>query len=521
MNLNKVFAYLFCGKDDDVFFSFSKKKEGFSGKKGDKKILVDFSHALYKKWNFKNHLIIKSRAEVAGEVQAFYPSKFFLWFSVKMWSLNVVKSIYNKDKKVAAESGCDKFVAVPFFWGGVFSVFRKSIEVNRKVTNKEDVLALTVDSVYIGDLIYDTYLKWFKKETVDVTGLSFYYVVFVCLFYMDKIDRLIKKEGYKEIYLTHSVYIGFGIPARVGLKHGADVYVTQNTRNSFVRKLSGTHLHQTPNFNDYYEKYEAMTVADKKQALAEADGKLKARLSGEIDSSIYYMKSSAYSAEKESNLEIEDYFPGRPWALIMLHCFFDSPHIYKWMIFPDFYEWLNHTLRFCYANKINVAVKRHPNGMKGNEEVVLRCQRNFPFAEYLSSDINNKALADSKIFSCLLTVYGTVAHEFSYLGVPVINAGDNPHSSFSFSKTPRSVSEYEQTILKAVDEGGWVISRDEVKAFYYMHYLKKDSGKAWIFDEKIESKYKNTDSYNCILSDVDDSVFNGMVLEAKECINGA
>ena len=36
--------------------------------------------------------------------------------------------------------------------------------------------------------------------------------------------------------------------------------------------------------------------------------------------------------------------PVGPWEPSQKGCFFDSPHIYNDLVFPDFYEWITFTL---------------------------------------------------------------------------------------------------------------------------------------------------------------------------------
>jgi len=33
--------------------------------------------------------------------------------------------------------------------------------------------------------------------------------------------------------------------------------------------------------------------------------------------------------------------------IVFLHDFFDSPHGYRWMLFPDFLEWIEHTINLA------------------------------------------------------------------------------------------------------------------------------------------------------------------------------
>ena len=52
----------------------------------------------------------------------------------------------------------------------------------------------------------------------------------------------------------------------------------------------------------------------------------------------------------------------------------------------------------------------------------------------------------SKGIKCVLTVYGSVSHEYPLFGIPVINAGENPHSGYKFSIYPRNYKNYNNLI---------------------------------------------------------------------------
>ena len=123
------------------------------------------------------------------------------------------------------------------------------------------------------------------------------------------------------------------------------------------------------------------------------------------------------------------------------------------------------------TNRLKIFWKPHPNQIVASAEVVAELARRYPDIQFLSSRITNKQLVDAGI-TCAITVYGTVAHELAYLGVPVIACGDHPHISFDFCFTARTVSEYDRLVT---GYNGLVFDREEMRrqslAFYYMHSL--------------------------------------------------
>lgn len=79
----------------------------------------------------------------------------------------------------------------------------------------------------------------------------------------------------------------------------------------------------------------------------------------------------------------------------------------------------------------------------------------------------------------MFTVHGTACHEFAYLGVPVVTAGDNLHIDYNFNIHPGSIKEFESYIFSA-DSLKIKIDQNEILEFFYMYYF--------YFREKNDSK---------------------------------
>jgi len=90
--------------------------------------------------------------------------------------------------------------------------------------------------------------------------------------------------------------------------------------------------------------------------------------------------------------------------------------------------------------------------------------------------------------SCAVTVYGTVASEMGYMGVPTIACGANPHMTFDFCRTARTKEEYRRLLLEAqactVDAQNL---KEESCAFHYMHNLHLDEEQLSVRDKLVEA----------------------------------
>jgi hypothetical protein len=92
-------------------------------------------------------------------------------------------------------------------------------------------------------------------------------------------------------------------------------------------------------------------------------------------------------------------------------------------------------------------------------------------ARVLPAKASNTQLADAGI-ACGVTVYGTVAHELAYLGIPTIGCARHPHHSFAFCHTAGNVAEYEALLLKSTRlPADREAMRRQALEFYYMHNL--------------------------------------------------
>ena len=340
--------------------------------------------------------------------------------------------------------------------------FCRAYSLWRAMTTKEDLAALEIDGVLVGDLINDSFLRFKPAPTVKIKDV--YLLITIWQSYRD-VTRAKKyfTRVKPKLYLTsYSTYIQHGIATRVALINGVRVFSFGNYQE-FAKELSLTDWFQTKNTDSYAKEFAGLTDFETKLALSEAA--LNARISGVIDNATAYMRQSAYS---ETN-EIVPYVKGA--VVVFLHDFYDSPHIYPSMVFPDFWEWICFTIDTLNNANINFVIKPHPNQINLSDSVLVELKKWYPSITLISSKITNKQLVDAGM-ACAVTVYGTVAHEMAYMGIPTIASAHHPHISFEFCKTATNKSEYAE-FLKDFNKSN--LSASEMKRqsliFYYMHNL--------------------------------------------------
>lgn len=348
---------------------------------------------------------------------------------------------------------------------------QEAISILSRIKSKQDLLEVKFDGVKVGDLIYDSYLRQNACATVDLEDERLRELVETALIIFHSCEKYLRSHDVKKIVLSHVIYIQYGILARLASRQGIGVYLFP-VRLQVVHKLTPPYYLQTSNHLEY--KREFSWLDNKEDRLSRARTVLSQRLSGVIDAGTYYMTASAYGATTD-NVHRVFAETGRTRVIVMLHCFFDAPHIYRDMIFPDFYEWVDFTLTIAEQTNFDVYVKPHPNGLPGNDAIVEYFKSKYPKAIFIDKSISNNQLIVEGA-DAVITVNGTLGHEFPYLGVPVITAGDNPHSAYGFCNHAGSKAEYESLIRNA-DKLPKNISKDEIEEFFYMHYLHPGNGR--------------------------------------------
>lgn len=340
------------------------------------------------------------------------------------------------------------------------SSFSYISKFNFNISSKDDVLAIHFDNLPVGDLIYDTYLRFSSQATVDISDPFLFEIINRAeLIYLYGL-KVFSENNYSTYVTTYTSYIYFGILTRIATNKNIKV-VTLAVPNQLYRVIYPSFTGHTRDYLRYKDDFKNLKVTDHDLEVGKI--LLEGRLSGINDPSTFYMKQSAYSNESSEILL------DRPSIIVMSHCFFDSPHIYKSMNFSDFYEWLIFIGSQTRECPFDVYIKPHPNGLKGNETILREIVFLYPHFKLLSPNISNKSILKAG-FKFAITNYGTCAHEFSYCGLPVISCSDNPHSNYSFSNTLHSRDEL-IPYLKGDKYLTSDVAKREILEFFYMHNL--------------------------------------------------
>lgn len=342
----------------------------------------------------------------------------------------------------------------------------QAINIFDSLKSKESVLDITYKGYSIGPLVYDYYLRVESRPSVDFKSPVILEILTNAIRMIDKLEDVFNKNNYSYYLTSYVTYTVHGVPSLIALRNKVKV-ISFAGIDQFCFQIKLDLFSNVKN----YVRYKDFKNKIGENELAIARTKIEERFKGVIDLSTSYMRQSSYSLSNQEFIFERD----KPIVVIFLHCFFDSPHIYRNMLFPDFYEWLKFTLTTLSNNQnIKIYIKKHPNAVEGNDLVIKELLSDFLNVKVIPHDFSNLQIANSMKPVAALTVYGTVAHEMAYLGIPVFCSGDNPHIDFEFQKTAKTIQEYKTTLenihnVNPYTEEELAAVRTEVLRFFYLH----------------------------------------------------
>lgn len=339
----------------------------------------------------------------------------------------------------------------------------RALWMNLQAQAGSENYTLQVDGIEVADLVISSYLRFKPAPQFSASDPFVRRLIWQALRDVRQAHAYFGRIKPRWYLTSYTTYLEHGIPVRVALQHGVDVWSFGNL-SRFGKQLTLSDPYQTVDSSRYREDFEALGPAA--PLLEAARLQLEKRLSGGIDAATSYMRRSAYGASGEPVP------PGLHGAVVIfLHDFYDSPHVYPDLVFDDFWQWICFTIETLQAQGVGFFLKPHPNQIELSDEALGLLRREYPGLRWVSSAVTNVQLAQAGI-ACGVTVYGTVAHELAYLGVPSIACARHPHHAFDFCRTARTRAAYAE-MLKTYTT--LPVSREEMQRqaliFYYMHNL--------------------------------------------------
>lgn len=362
-------------------------------------------------------------------------------------------------------------------------------EVNARIQSKKDVEELAIEGIWIGDLIYDSYLMECRVPTINIREEAFQKFLLQSLelfiFWLDYFER----NDVQAVNVTHCVYT-LAIPLRIAIVRAIPAYQIGITH---AYQLQKNKLFAYNDFFEFREIFSELPLTQKKLGVLEAERRINRRFAGEVGVDMSYSSKSAYGAIQYPRLLVDS---KNQKILVATHCFFDSPHSYGNNLFPDFWDWLDFLGQISEIAQYDWYIKTHPDYLPGTKEVIEFFIKKYPKFKLLPSDASHHQIIAEGI-NVVLTVYGTIGFEYAALGIPVINASrNNPHIAYDFNVHPSSIEEYRQILM---DIANVKINIDKQQIFEY-YYMKNIYNTEDIFLDGYEKILEDIGGYNAQFS---------------------
>ena len=368
-----------------------------------------------------------------------------------------------------------------------------SKKILKKINNNFDIEEIFIDGIWLGDLFYDSYLKAFECETIDIYENKFrdFLVEFLKLYFFWK--KYFNSNKIKSVVVSHGVY-SLAIPLRIAIKKNIPAYIPdwekiqslKKTHNLFKKRISGIDMQYK-----YFKKISKKKNLKNKFNLNIAKNSLKLRLEGGSND-LYYMNN----LNETSKIKKYKNTSNRIKVVIYCHTFFDSPHVFGKNLFPDYKMWLDYLEQIMKRTDYLWFIKSHPNSdIKTDEYIKILSKRNKNLIN-LPKNLTPKSISELGI-KYALTMYGTVGSELPLYNIILINASlNNPHINYNFNLHPRSIVEYEKFLLNLKNIKIKINKKDIYEHYYMKHFYFHNK---WIFKDfnKMKENLNNgKDLYN-------------------------
>jgi hypothetical protein len=333
--------------------------------------------------------------------------------------------------------------------------------------NKKNFLNFNIKDIKIGDLLYDTYLRFRVQPTLLLKDYFLKKLIVSSNLIILKLDKLYKKYRFKMFFTSYASYIHHGLPVRYFLKKKVKVFSGKNL-SQYNKELTKKDMKHSEDFSQYKNKINIIKKNKNFLYLSKQD--LNYRFSKiQKKSYISYMSTDTYNLKKNSNLNLKilDKIDG----VMFLQDFYDSPHDWGKLSFNDFYIWTLYTLNIIKKYKLKIAIKPHPNSWNNSLDSTIiyeRLKKKYPNVIWLDKDFPNRVIFKKVKFGISAT--GTVLFELAYHGIKALSCGAHPGIDFNFTIHADNKYQYKYNLLNVDKIKKPNYTKKDLLVYNYLYY---------------------------------------------------
>ena len=322
-------------------------------------------------------------------------------------------------------------------------------KINFKTLNKKKLLNLKINNIPIGDLIYDHYLRYFQKPTVDLHSKELFLLIKNSIKILIYWDDYFKKNDVSDFCFSHSAYL-LGLPGRVAIFNGINsMCISGNSVFKFNKKnlFLGD---QFKNSNKILSKfYKRVGLKNKNKIISDNKKDLKNIFSGKKSNYFGILPSSqknTFRKLKNSNYQKKS---KKFKILIAAHDFFEGPNLWGKFVFPDFYEWIKYLIYYVGIDKKKNRewfLKLHPDASKDQIDIFKELLRDNNNIKILPSKTTHRELINKKI-NYVLSARGSIGYQYAYFGINTLYCSKiGLYKNFNFISKSNTLPEYKKKL---------------------------------------------------------------------------
>ena len=301
---------------------------------------------------------------------------------------------------------------------------------------------------------------------------------------IDFLEGIFKKNKFKYLILTHTVFVDYGTIALVAKKFNCKIKIIfpdNNYSKIIILNIDNRYLLQIEKYYNY--KNEFKKFKNKIDCLK----KSQIELNNRIYKNITNPKVSNVAIYSKDN--IVSFKSKKPKIIVLPSCFFDAQSFFRYSLFSDVHEWLDYTLYYASKTNFEWYVKPHPTNLKINNSIYRNFKKKYEKINFLNVNTSNLSFKKNN-FSSMFTYQSSAVHEFAMMNIPSVVVGDNISVNYRFGFPVKSIKSYKNLIYNA-NQINNRIKKKEVLEFNYMwRFENSSSWKHYILD----NKYKNQNS---------------------------
>ncbi len=377
------------------------------------------------------------------------------------------------------------FGVIDFVRPNINNDYEKEVNKNLKKIkklSKSEILKFKIDGILIGDLIYDTFIKRYQLETINLKDKNFHKLIYDFLLVYYFWSNYLKDKRIKKIIGVHTVY-SYAIILRIAISYKIEALIIND---ECISRLSKKNYFANTDFTSYSKNFLKLNKKVKKKGLEISKKKLNKRLGGHAG--IKYDLLSKKSSFHDKKLPRQIVKSTKLKILVCTRNLFDAVHVFGSQLFVDNLEWLECLGKLSNLNDYDWYIKTHrlyegkfKKYQPISNSTIYKIIKRYPKLKILKPDYSHKQIVSEGI-DFVITQHGSVGYEYAYLGIPVINSSiNNPQTSYNFNINPRTKFEFVK-IIKNLKKIKFLIKKRDIEEFYFMRNIYQD--KCWFFDDQ-------------------------------------